>query len=336
MPGGVSREQIDRAKQVDILDYILSHEPNNVRRIGNAHYLKDHDSLEISNGLWNWHSKGVGGRNVVDYLIKVRGFGFVEAVRHLTGDNSQYKYVTLKTVQPKARKPFKLPEHSADNERVIAYLQGRGIAKPLVIGCIRCGSVYQSAQWGNCVFVGRDDNGKARYATMRGTVGDFKRDIEGSDKKYGFTLPPLGSYSDTVAVFESPVDSLSHQSLYPSLDVWRLSLGSTALAALANFLERHSEVKNVVACTDNDDAGNRAAARIEKLEGIAVSRSIPPAGKDWNDALMAATGKYRPSLIGRLETAKTIADEQNASNAAGGTHQKHVALEGGDKKCRNR
>ena len=38
MPG-VTREQIDRAKQVDILDYILRHEANNVKRIGNAHYL---------------------------------------------------------------------------------------------------------------------------------------------------------------------------------------------------------------------------------------------------------------------------------------------------------
>ena len=38
MPG-VSREQIERAKQVDILDYVLKHEPNNVRRIGSAHYL---------------------------------------------------------------------------------------------------------------------------------------------------------------------------------------------------------------------------------------------------------------------------------------------------------
>ena len=76
MPGGVSREQIDR-----------------------AHYLKYHDSLEISNGLWNWHSQGIGGRNVVDYLINVRGFGFVEAVRHLTGDMSPYKCAEPRAAQ---------------------------------------------------------------------------------------------------------------------------------------------------------------------------------------------------------------------------------------------
>jgi len=336
MPGGVSREQIDRAKQVKILDYILTHESGNVRQVGSAHYLKDHDSLEVSNGLWNWHSQGIGGKNVVDYLIKVRGFGFVDAVRHLTGEISPYKCAAPRAAQAKARKPFKLPKHNTDNERVIAYLQRRGIAKPLIMDCIGRGSVYQSAQWSNCVFVGCDDTGKAHYATMRGTFGDFKRDIESSDKKYGFVLPPLSSHSDTVAVFESPVDALSHQSLYPSLDVWRLSLSSTALAALTNFLERHSEVNRVIACTDNDDAGNRAAVRITKLEGITVSRSIPPAGKDWNDTLIASLGEYRPSLIERLEAAKTIADERNALSAAGGAHQKQDTLEGGDRKCRNR
>ena len=92
MPG-VSHEQIDRAKQVNILDHLLKHEPDNVKRIGSAHYLKDHDSLEISNGLWNWHSQGVGGKNVVDYLIKVRGFSFVDAVRHLAGSDVSYTYV---------------------------------------------------------------------------------------------------------------------------------------------------------------------------------------------------------------------------------------------------
>jgi hypothetical protein len=42
---------------------------------------------EIGNGLWNWHSHGIGGKNVVDYLIKVRGYSFVDAVRHLAGED---------------------------------------------------------------------------------------------------------------------------------------------------------------------------------------------------------------------------------------------------------
>jgi hypothetical protein len=308
----VTREQIDRAKQVDILDYLLSHEPNNISRIGSAHYLRDHDSLRISNGLWKWESRDIGGKNVVDYLIKVRGFSFVDAVRHLAGGDAQYEHVIPIAKPPPERKPFALPSHNGDNERVIAYLQSRGIDRQLVFDCIERGSLYESAKWHNCVFVGRDDSGKARFASMRGTVGDFKRDVDGSDKRFGFAIPPKDGWSDTAIAYESPVDALSHQTMSPESNCWRLSLGCTAIVALTNFLERHSEVKSVVVCTDNDKAGNISAVKIAKLQGISVVRSLPPDDhKDWNDALILLKNDNKPSLIGRLEAAKVAAAEAN-------------------------
>ncbi|MDR2514429.1 MAG: hypothetical protein LBD02_04375 [Christensenellaceae bacterium] len=65
----MSREQIERAKAVPILDYRLSREGDNFKRVGNAYYRRDTDrnSLEVSNNLWNWHSHGVVG-DIVDYL----------------------------------------------------------------------------------------------------------------------------------------------------------------------------------------------------------------------------------------------------------------------------
>ena len=313
MPG-VSREQIDRAKQVNILDYVLTHEPDNVKRSGSSHYLKDHDSLRISNGLWMWESRGFGGKNVVDYLIKVRGYSFVDAVRHLAGDDTLPARIIPKARLPTERKPFSLPPRNDNNDRAIAYLQSRGIDLQPILDCISHGSFYESTQWHNAVFVGRDDSGKARYTTLRSTKGDFKRDADGSDKKYGFILPPINGVSHTVAVYESPVDALlSHQTLYPDFDGWRLSLGCTALAALTNFLERHSEVKSVVVCTDNDKAGNLAAAKITELPDITVTRSLPPENnKDWNDALIAIRSGNKPSLLGRLEAAKVTAAELNS------------------------
>jgi hypothetical protein len=108
---GVTREQIARAKEIGIEAYILSHEPDNVKRVGGAYYLRDHESLEISNGLWNWHSQGVGGKNVIDYLIKVRGCGFVDAVRHLAGED----YSTGLSAPQRARPPNM---READRERM--------------------------------------------------------------------------------------------------------------------------------------------------------------------------------------------------------------------------
>ena len=184
MPG-VSAEQIARAKEIPILDYILAHEPDNVRRVGNEYRLKDH-SVTMSNGKWHWQSHGVGGEKAtaLNYLITVRGYSFVDAVRHLTGDTIIYDIV------PKARPPtvvvtnstmlrpsdgehsrrsvvpplptdrarrgprrdFALPRRNQDNERVIAYLKSRGIAEPLIHDCIRRGSLYESARYHNCVY----------------------------------------------------------------------------------------------------------------------------------------------------------------------------------------
>ena len=330
---GVSSEQIDRAKQVDILDYLLMYEPDNLKRVGKAYYLKDHDSLEISNGLWRWHSTGIGGKNVVDYLIKVRGFSFVDAVRHLISDD-----VSIPPARPKCEPVSKIerpalimPPRNKDNERLIAYLQGRGIAKTLILDCIKRGSLYESGDtWHNCVFIGRDDKGKARFASLRGTIGEFKRDVSGSDKRFAFLLPPINHISDTVAVFESPIDALSHQCLYPNSNLWRISLGGTALASLTNFLDRHKGISGCIICTDADEPGNIAAAKIAGIKGIQSKRMLPPKGKnDWNDVLMANIAQNKPSLANQLESAKEEAAELKKAKALNGVHKKNTVWERG-------
>jgi len=298
MPG-VTREQITRAKEINILDYVLQNEPDNVKRIGNTYYLKDHDSFRISNGLWKWESQGIGGKNVVDYLIKVRGYCFVDAVRHLAGD----EIPLARTVVPKARmpteersiierEPLKLPHRFENNNRVIEYLKSRGIDETLIQDCIRKNILYESADFHNAVFVGRDESGKARFATLRGTFGDLKRDAEGSDKRYSFCLPPKNPKSGTVFVFESPIDLLSYDTLcklgnIEPQDGWRLSLGGTSMLALSHLIEQQkfkAPIAHCVVCTDNDTAGHIAFSEIFEKLTIKVSRSIP-VGKDWNETL---------------------------------------------------
>jgi hypothetical protein len=308
MPGYVSKEQIERAKAVPILDYLLFHEGDNFKRVGNAYYRRDpdHNSLEVSNNLWNWHSHGVGG-NLIDYLIKINGYSFVDAVRELAGDDISYS----RPIPPKARppnpvkqperEPFRLPPRNADNRRVIAYLESRGIDRTLIEDCIRRGSLYESANWHNCVFVGRDDSGKARFAALRGTVGDFKRDADGSDKRFGFCLPPENPLSNTVFVYESPIDLLSYVTLcklgsIEPQDGWRLSLGGTAMAALTQLIERQkfkTPIAHCIVCTDSDTAGDLAFSNISEKLTIKVSRQIPVC-KDWNETLQKIRNEVNP------------------------------------------
>jgi hypothetical protein len=89
--GYVTKDQIERARQVDILDYLLVCEPGNVRRVGNGYRLKEHVSLAISAGKWYWHTQGFGGRTALDFLTDVRGYGLVEAVCMLITHRSSSK-----------------------------------------------------------------------------------------------------------------------------------------------------------------------------------------------------------------------------------------------------
>ena len=313
--GWMTPEQIEQARAVHVLDYVLRYEPDKIHRVGSGYRLKDHPSISIDENGWYRHSHELGGITALDYLTFVRGYGLVDAVcmlinekplDHPPPDRARIKAPTRKvtptahpspsrpqaTLPMAARRPPSLPPRNANNARVIAYLQSRGIDRQTLCACIKDKSLYQSEKYSNCVFVGFDDNGIARYGALRGTWSNFKCDVEGSDKSFGFVIPPNNPNSDTVAVFEAPIDCLSHQTLcrqgyIEPFDGWRLSLGGTALAALRNFLERHTSVTNCLVCTDNDEAGELAAAKIAKLPGITSERRLPVSGSDWNEGLLA-------------------------------------------------
>jgi len=291
MPG-VTKEQIERARRINVLDYILMYEPNNVRSVGNGYRLKDHESLAISEKGFYWHSRGFGGRTALDYLTDVRRYGLVEAVCMLLNEKPLESTITPKAKPPPEHIPLALPIRNKDNKRVIAYLQSRGIDKELILNCIEQGVLYESMYHHECVFTGKSEKGKTRFANIRSTTSNFKRDAEGSDKRYGFILPPINPNSREIAVFESAINVLSHKTLckqgyLPPFEGWYLSLGGTSTMALKHFLKCHIEIAHCHICTDNDEAGNKAAEKIGEMFGISSERVLPNNKNDWNDMLQA-------------------------------------------------
>ena len=342
--GYVINEQIERARETPVLDYILAYEGNKYKRVGSSYRNKEHPSLAVSEKGFYWHSNGeIRGKTALDYLTFVHGYGLVDAVCYLLGEKPYEKGDRPHTktkrnrrgetsfsrsenhesnVKPKAKPPtqsikpnteppprthgmagceasdqldkipFAAPLRNKDNRRVIAYLQSRGIDRDLIIDCINRGSLYESQPYHNAVFTGKDENGKTRFAAMRGTMSSFKRDVDGSDKRYGFMVPPDNPNNRTVAVFEAPIDCLSHQTLCKQgfiepFDGWRLSLGGTSILALEHFLDKHEEITHCLISTDNDEAGELAAVKIAELRGISSERSPPISANDWNDMLQA-------------------------------------------------
>ena len=281
MPG-VTEEQITAAKQMTAIEFLRRYRPGELVKAESRgeFQLREHDSFKINErtSLWHWKSRDIGGKSALDYLIKVEGLGFVEAVQALCEEIPSYiPPVSL----PERPKEFLLPPAAENNRRVFAYLLKRGISHKVIKACVRAGILYESADYHNAVFVGKDETGAARYAFLRGTYTKgkpFKAEVSGSEKQYCFCLPPKGT-TNRLAVYEATIETLAHLTLEGTADKWRLSLGGISAPkegehlrsfsfkkplALESFLKRHPEIEEIEICTNNDFAGRWAAEHLEK------------------------------------------------------------------------
>ena len=84
---------------------------------------------------------------------------------------------------------------------MIQYLFGRGIDYQLIQECIADGTLYESANYHNVVFIGKDESGTPKYAALRSTLGStFKQDASGSDKRIFRTGIPQRPQSNFLSV----------------------------------------------------------------------------------------------------------------------------------------
>lgn len=302
----ISKEQIEKAKQLDLLTYLQMYEPYELVRCSrNVYCTLTHDSLKISNGKWFWWSRGFGGRSALDYLIKVRELTFPEAVLALTEPASiERPHRNVHDTVTSSIKGFKLPEQSESNQRVMAYLTRRGIDRSIIDFCLASGRLYESRPYHNAVFVGYDLQGVPRYAAIRGTSKTrYMGEIGGSDKRYSFSISAKEK-GQNLHLFESAIDLLSYCTLEKLRGTdWRqmhlLSLGgiykpsagkgqADAPVALTQYLNTHIDINRVVLHLDNDEPGRTAAFTINRLLSpqFSISDETPRKGKDVNDMLL--------------------------------------------------
>lgn len=263
---GVTKEQIAAAKRMTAIEFLRRYRPNDlVKSSARGEFeLRSHDSFKINgeSSVWHWKSRGIGGKSALDYLIYVEGVRFVDAVRLLCEESPAYTEPAHESIE-RERPPFALPAAAPNNDRIVQYLLGRGVSIPVISYCMEQGILYESTPYHNCVLVGKDENGQPKYAALRGTYQygrPFKAEASGSDKRYGFCIPPTAE-SDTVAVFEAAIDAMAEMTLAGSAaDKYRLSLGGIYVpeqthtikppAALEEFLRRHPHVVRMELCLD--------------------------------------------------------------------------------------
>ena len=295
--GYIPRERVEQAASVTLLDYLKSRDPVSLVDLGGGNWcLKQHDSLKMSNGKWYWFSRGYGGHSALDFLIKAEGMTLPQAVGELTGAETEKQFIG---VQEKEKKDLVLPEASSDCSQAAAYLRKRGISSRLISYCIDNGLLYQSKEFRNVVFVGKDREDVPRFAAVRSIYGPYRGDVKGSDKRFSFRIKGEGQITE-LHIFEAAIDLLSWLTLmeYRGEDTQGkmfLSLsgvsgtGKKLPAALQEALDEEKSIRTAVTHLDRDEAGKRAVQNImETLGGTLEVRDEPPdTGKDVNDMLMA-------------------------------------------------
>ena len=273
-----TQEQIDRANQVDLEQFLRSH-GEQVTKSGSEYRWKRHDSLTIKGNKWFRHSQSKGGYPV-EFVMEFFGKAFPEAVFLLIGEAPAHNGAAA---APSA--DFRLPPRNRYAAAAMAYLRQRNIPEELVQEFYKEGLIYEDAKHRNIVFVGKDETGISRYAHCKGTEGSFRMDVQGSDKAHNFAYRSDGK---SLFVFEAPIDLMSFIALYPR--DWKmrnyLSLGGVGAKALEGFLSERKDMETVYICTDSDKAGNDAVNRL--LESIPESMTVIrllPCEKDWNEVL---------------------------------------------------
>jgi hypothetical protein len=312
----VTNGAILQAKQMDLLTYLQNYEPHELVHIsGNVYCTKTHDSLKISNGKWCWFSRGIGGKTALDYLIKVKGFSFPDAVIQIDGQAAE-KSPVFASVKEKKPKMLLLPHANRYADVIIRYLENRGIDSDILRFCIETGRLYESSPNHNAVFVGFDKDKTAKYAAIRGVGKQYKGEATGSDKHFSFSINAERE-SSTVHLFESAIDLLSFATIQKNGGTdWQqdnlLSLAgvyqpktviveSKVPVALIQYFEDYPHIKKVVFHLDNDLAGRLATKAITAVlpKHYETADEPSPIGKDYNDFLCKLKGLPQVTKIER-------------------------------------
>ncbi len=241
----------------------------------------------------------------MDYLIKVRGYTFTQAVETILGRTAVMPPVFY---APQDSKPQALlmPKLNGNANMVVRYLQRRGIHPEIINHCLTHKLLLETQRYHNAVFVGYDAENKMRYAALRGTIGNFKGEVTGSDKHYSFKIMAAAP-SGNLHLFESAIDLLSYATLslmagknwqqYNLLSlagVYKMRRESVVPIALSSYLDNQPQTKAVYLHLDNDEVGRFAAAGIiAGLNGrYKVINEPPSSGKDMNELLQQQLGIY--------------------------------------------
>lgn len=316
----VSKEEKDRANNVNLLEYLLSiGEP--LKSDGNNFYRhEEHDSLVVNSrkNYFSWNSRNVSG-NAVTYLMNVYNLPFQHAVKKINNDLGDQDLSNFRAPEPTYPSKFNYDINEVSStENVFKYLvHDRKIDPDLVQAFIRADLIKEDA-YKNVVFKWKE-NGELIGTNLQGTREIPEEKRVHADRPYfkkvlpttkeatnsGFNI--TRGYPDKLYFFEAPIDLLSYLSLNRtkltncrliSMDGLKQQTIIQTLQKTMKELEMNGrDLESITLCVDNDNAGKEFIAKLQNYEiqrkdgqSISINSDIPelPKGQtkwDWNNEL---------------------------------------------------
>lgn len=285
MSGQVTKEQIERARQASLADYVqrMGYDCEMSRR---ELHVKGFGGLNINTETNSWYcfSKSKGSKNPIDCLTEIFGMDFKDAVLQLAGGSLSYSedYKPFKpTITEKNTKELVLPERAENMKRVYAYLcNTRKISSEIVSHLAHEGLLYQDVK-GNAVFLHKS-NGSIVGAEIQGT-STYKRykGVATGTSNSVFSL--MYGVPEKCYVFESTIDLISFTQIASQEELRNsvlVSMAGLKPSAIQSYIDKGL---NIFSCVDNDEAGESFTKTngFQSFRGLLVAEGV----KDWNDLL---------------------------------------------------
>lgn len=300
-----TKEDINKAVNVDIVDYCKQ---NNIDLVSdNERYfrLEEHDSLVIDRrkNAYFWNSNGTGG-NILNFIQEVEKVNFKEAMTKVLEEGKYAEKEEIEYVQePYEYDPTKELTHF---EKAREYLiNTRGIDPEIVDNLHQKGLLKQDKR-NNVLFLWKDYervmgcSEQGTYHTDRFKRGSWKSVQKNSTADYGFNV----KYGDpkNLKFFESSIDLLSYASINKRdlEDTHLISMEGLKHNTVFNYIikakqETNESPDSISLCVDNDKAGQNFVEKLSNFQLIKsdgtrkdIQAELPSSKdgvKDWNDLL---------------------------------------------------
>ena len=318
-------ELVQAARETDLVGY-FQQSGYTVEKKGREFYVQEFPGLCIKPETNQWYSHYTAtGRtnNAVDCLTLVVGLDFKQAIYELTGEDvttkrsSEFpkKYAPHFTSPPKhitankEKKALVMPDPADNMRKLFAYLcKTRKIPAPIVEELVHAGLLYQSAKFGNAVFVHQDAQGKAIGAEIQGT-NSYKRykGMAAGTGESAFRFMPFPSGINAkplrAFLFESAIDLMSFYTFcadkHKMKDVLLVSMAGLKPTVPKQLA---AEGVKIISCVDNDDAGRKFEQENQFIRAGFVREHLDALGfKDWNELLVFKSENPNTELLGNVQ-----------------------------------